>query len=189
MLVLQVLADRAMHGYELVQAIAARTAGQLEFGEGCIYPILHRLEAAGVLAGKREQAGGRKPRGLSPDAQGTQASGGHRPRLARSGGRRRTRIAGRRTCPTRTGLKHSRFELRRQRLPADYSARLMEELADHVVGCHGGHYEYRNVSRALPAQAVQCTTRSAGGWGRRGRGANGGHGDFAVVVSSVAIRC
>lgn len=59
MLVLQVLADRAMHGYELVQSIAARTAGALEFGEGSIYPILHRLEASGVLAGKRELVGGR----------------------------------------------------------------------------------------------------------------------------------
>lgn len=59
LLVLQLLADRAMHGYELVQAIAARTDGQLEFGEGCIYPILHRLEAAGALTGKREQVGGR----------------------------------------------------------------------------------------------------------------------------------
>jgi PadR family transcriptional regulator PadR len=59
MLVLQVLSDRAMHGYELVQSITARTAGALEFGEGSIYPILHRLEAAGVLAGKRELAGGR----------------------------------------------------------------------------------------------------------------------------------
>ncbi len=55
MLVLHLLADRAMHGYELVQSIAAQTDGALEFGEGCVYPILHRLEAAGVLAGKREQ--------------------------------------------------------------------------------------------------------------------------------------
>jgi len=59
MLVLQLLADRAMHGYELVQSIATRSGGELEFGEGCIYPILHRLEASGALAGAREQVAGR----------------------------------------------------------------------------------------------------------------------------------
>jgi PadR family transcriptional regulator, regulatory protein PadR len=59
LLILSLLARRPMYGYELVQAIRLSTAGTLEFGEGCVYPILHRLEADGLLAGKRENVGGR----------------------------------------------------------------------------------------------------------------------------------
>lgn len=45
LLILQLLARRPMHGYDLVKAIHRETGGTLAFGEGCIYPILHRLEA------------------------------------------------------------------------------------------------------------------------------------------------
>ncbi|MGO9112274.1 MAG: PadR family transcriptional regulator [Thermoguttaceae bacterium] len=59
LLLLSLLSRRAMYGYELVQAIRASTNGTLEFGEGCIYPILHRLEAEGMLGSKREAVAGR----------------------------------------------------------------------------------------------------------------------------------
>jgi PadR family transcriptional regulator PadR len=59
LLVLQLLARRAMYGYELVQAIRAATNEVFEFGEGCLYPILHRLEAEGMLRGERMTVGGR----------------------------------------------------------------------------------------------------------------------------------
>lgn len=59
LLILSLLSRRPMYGYELVQAIRRSTGGTLEFGEGCVYPILHRLEADGLLGGKRETVGGR----------------------------------------------------------------------------------------------------------------------------------
>ena len=59
MLLLELLSRRPMYGYELVQSIKLATGGTLEFGEGCIYPILHRLETQGVLAATRETVGGR----------------------------------------------------------------------------------------------------------------------------------
>jgi PadR family transcriptional regulator PadR len=59
MLILRLLSRRAMHGYELVQAIKAATREELEFGEGCVYPILHRLEADGLLKASEESVGGR----------------------------------------------------------------------------------------------------------------------------------
>ena len=59
MLILRLLSRRPMYGYELVQAIRESTQGALEFGEGCVYPILHRLEADGALASKRETVAGR----------------------------------------------------------------------------------------------------------------------------------
>lgn len=59
LLALRLLARRPMHGYELVQAIRFATGGELAFGEGCLYPVLHRLEAEGVLAAGRESVNGR----------------------------------------------------------------------------------------------------------------------------------
>ena len=60
LLILRLLSLRSMHGYELVQAIHAASGQALSFGEGCIYPVLHRLEAGGLLAGNRERVGGRR---------------------------------------------------------------------------------------------------------------------------------
>jgi PadR family transcriptional regulator PadR len=59
LLLLQLLSRRQMYGYELVQAIKVASGGELEFGEGCIYPILHRLEEQGVLVANRQNVGGR----------------------------------------------------------------------------------------------------------------------------------
>jgi PadR family transcriptional regulator PadR len=60
MLILRLLARRPMYGYQLVQAIRGATGESLEFGEGCVYPILHRLESQGMLAASRQTAGGRQ---------------------------------------------------------------------------------------------------------------------------------
>jgi PadR family transcriptional regulator, regulatory protein PadR len=59
LLVLQLLARRAMYGYELVRAIEHASKQVFEFGEGCIYPVLHRLEKEGHLTSRRETVGGR----------------------------------------------------------------------------------------------------------------------------------
>jgi len=59
LIVLQLLARRPMYGYELVRAIEQTSGQVLEFGEGCIYPVLHRLEKAGNLASQRETVAGR----------------------------------------------------------------------------------------------------------------------------------
>jgi PadR family transcriptional regulator, regulatory protein PadR len=59
LLILKLLTRRPMHGYELVQALRAATGEALDFGEGCIYPILHRLEADGILKSRQETVGGR----------------------------------------------------------------------------------------------------------------------------------
>src|SRR3954468_18749696 len=59
LVVLELLSRRPMYGYELVRAIERSSGEVLEFGEGCIYPILHRLEKDGHLASRRETVGGR----------------------------------------------------------------------------------------------------------------------------------
>ncbi|MEW6734685.1 MAG: PadR family transcriptional regulator [Acidobacteriota bacterium] len=43
-LILSLLDERPMHGYELTQSIKERTQGIFQFSEGTIYPILYGLE-------------------------------------------------------------------------------------------------------------------------------------------------
>ena len=59
LMVLRLLQDQEMYGYEIVQAIAARTRQVLSPGEGVIYPLLHGLEKDGALKSRRKTVGGR----------------------------------------------------------------------------------------------------------------------------------
>jgi PadR family transcriptional regulator PadR len=59
LLILQLLERRPMHGYDLVQAIRDASGTKLDFGEGCIYPVLHRLEEQKMLASMPKLVGGR----------------------------------------------------------------------------------------------------------------------------------
>lgn len=60
LMVLRVLRDESLHGYAIVQQIAQRTGGKIEFGEGSIYPVLYRLEQDGLLTSRKEEVRGRQ---------------------------------------------------------------------------------------------------------------------------------
>jgi PadR family transcriptional regulator PadR len=59
LLVLRLLAGREMYGYEIVEEIRSRTGAALSFGEGCIYPYLHYLEAEKQVSSRRREVEGR----------------------------------------------------------------------------------------------------------------------------------
>ena len=59
LLILRLLAEREMYGYELVRAIRASTREAIRLGEGIVYPVLHGLEAEGALACRRVEVNGR----------------------------------------------------------------------------------------------------------------------------------
>ena len=59
LLLLRLLAEKEMYGYQLVQAVRASTDGALPYGEGVLYPLLHGLEADGHLRTRSERVGGR----------------------------------------------------------------------------------------------------------------------------------
>ena len=59
LLVLRLLARRPMYGYEIVKEIQLQTSDALSFGEGCIYPYLHWLEAEKLVRSKRREVDGR----------------------------------------------------------------------------------------------------------------------------------
>ena len=58
-LVLRLLADREMYGYELVRAIELATGEAIKLGEGVVYPVLHVLEERACLRTRRKAVNGR----------------------------------------------------------------------------------------------------------------------------------
>lgn len=62
LLVLEVLGQRAMHGYELLRELEAKSDGALGFKEGTIYPLLRSLEREGALRAEWSVVGGRRRR-------------------------------------------------------------------------------------------------------------------------------
>ena len=52
MIVLAALAPGPAHGYAVIEEIKRRSAGAFDLPEGTIYPVLHRLEQAGLLSGR-----------------------------------------------------------------------------------------------------------------------------------------
>lgn len=62
LLVLHALAEEPMYGFQLVEALRARTGGVLDFAEGMLYPMLHKLERAGLLAAEWRPSADGPPR-------------------------------------------------------------------------------------------------------------------------------
>jgi len=52
MIVLAALSAGPAHGYAVIGEIKRRSAGGFDLPEGTIYPVLHRLEQAGLLSGR-----------------------------------------------------------------------------------------------------------------------------------------
>lgn len=79
MIVLAALDASPAHGYAIIQEIRRRSGGAFDLPEGTIYPVLHRLEEAGLLASRWvEHAGERKRRVYSLTRKGTRSLTGHR---------------------------------------------------------------------------------------------------------------
>ncbi len=59
LLLLRLLSQRQMYGYELARAIRSSTREAIRVGEGVLYPALHSLERRGWLKARRCMVGGR----------------------------------------------------------------------------------------------------------------------------------
>ena len=59
MLLLRLLAQKEMYGYQLVKSVRLVTGEAISLGEGVIYPVLHSLERSGALKARRKAVGGR----------------------------------------------------------------------------------------------------------------------------------
>jgi len=60
LLVLAVASAGPIHGYGVIEALRDRSDGSFDLAEGTVYPVLHRLERAGLLAHEWSDASGRR---------------------------------------------------------------------------------------------------------------------------------
>jgi len=51
-MILRLLADEPMYGYQIVKELQARSEGYFEVEQGTLYPALHRLERDGLVRGE-----------------------------------------------------------------------------------------------------------------------------------------
>lgn len=71
-IVLGVLATGEDYGYSILRRIAEASGGQLEWSEGMLYPLLHRLERQGLIAARWGEApNGRRRKYYSITPDGT----------------------------------------------------------------------------------------------------------------------
>jgi PadR family transcriptional regulator, regulatory protein PadR len=61
-LVLATLEDGPLHGYAVIERLRGRSNGAFDLAEGTLYPVLHRLEAEGLLTSAWSDAAGRRRR-------------------------------------------------------------------------------------------------------------------------------
>lgn len=55
-LLLGILAEGENYGYALIQRVKELSNGQLEWTEGMLYPVLHRLEREGLITAEWKEA-------------------------------------------------------------------------------------------------------------------------------------
>ena len=51
-LVLAILAEGDSYGYAIIRRVAELSVGRLQWTDGMLYPVLHRLERQGYVAAK-----------------------------------------------------------------------------------------------------------------------------------------
>jgi len=62
LIVLKMLQNRAMYGYEIIRTVNDLTDGRFAWKEGSLYPALHRLEIDKLIAGEWQVKDGERPR-------------------------------------------------------------------------------------------------------------------------------
>jgi DNA-binding PadR family transcriptional regulator len=77
-LLLAALETGPKHGYAVMEALRESTGGRLDLPTGTIYPALHRLEAAGLIAGSWSVVGGRRRRSYALTDAGERKLSGQR---------------------------------------------------------------------------------------------------------------
>lgn len=72
MLILKLLSEKDMYGYEMIDTLRQKSQNVFEMKAGTLYPLLHSLEDKGLLTVYEQAAGGktRKYYSLTKDGKG-----------------------------------------------------------------------------------------------------------------------
>jgi len=78
-LVLALLSKGESYGYAIIQEVKTRSGGQLQWTDGMLYPVLHRMESRGLIKSRwGESETGRKRKYYSIKDAGRKAHQQHR---------------------------------------------------------------------------------------------------------------
>jgi DNA-binding PadR family transcriptional regulator len=72
-LLLAALEDGPRHGYAVMEGLREASGGAFDLPTGTVYPALHRLERAGLVAGTWSRAAGRQRRSYELTTAGRKA--------------------------------------------------------------------------------------------------------------------
>ena len=61
-LLLCLIEQQPMYGYQIIKELEKRSQGYFKFKEGTLYPALHRLEKAGLITGRWQLLSNGRPR-------------------------------------------------------------------------------------------------------------------------------
>ena len=65
LLILALLDQEDMYGYQIVQEITERSGGAIVTEEGSLYPVLYKLQDQGMLSGEKVLVGKRMTRAIT----------------------------------------------------------------------------------------------------------------------------
>ena len=74
-LILTLLEERPMYGYEMAQQLTQRSNGYFEMKEGLLYPTLHRMQQSGWLSSSWQTVDGRRRKYYALTALGREILG------------------------------------------------------------------------------------------------------------------
>ena len=60
MLILEMVKDENMYGYQMIKKLKIKSENVFEFQEGTLYPILHKLEEKGWITSYWDEVAGKK---------------------------------------------------------------------------------------------------------------------------------
>ena len=73
-IILSILAKSESYGYEIIQKLRSVSGGRIEWSEGMLYPLLHRMEKEGMIKSEwRSTESGRKRKYYRINKQGKMA--------------------------------------------------------------------------------------------------------------------
>ena len=70
MLILKLLSEKDMYGYEMIEVLRERSQNVFELKAGTLYPLLHNLEEKGLLTVYEKEAGNKVRKYYSITKQG-----------------------------------------------------------------------------------------------------------------------
>jgi PadR family transcriptional regulator PadR len=77
-LLLATLEPGPRHGYAIMETLRTGSGGRIDLPTGTVYPALHRLERAGLIASSWSQVGGRRRRTYQLTPAGRRTLGAER---------------------------------------------------------------------------------------------------------------